>query len=337
MGDFGDFFGEIGRFFAEVGRFFEEVGGFFDEVLAFFEEVGRFFEEVGEFFARLEIIIKFVDWVANVAYVIGENPHHFVLACLLYFPVAIFTGVIKLLLRVVLCLLFWLLAIYITLLSTVWAIFVYLLVSLIGVVIMLVDTMFKGHIRPGLKKLVTCLKIPTNWYDVKYSHVGNKFVGKKMAGLCYACLSPCPFNSFPKKKSSTSISCERTKGRNMYIKPYTRCSAMMNMYLGKYVSTYDVESAEYNHTKGYSDLARTISKYAEYNTNMRISSQIRAMTANMYPDIDGIAREYDASLLERVASKTRISMLAVTIFVCGTTLTILGVFALLNSMKNMEL
>lgn len=206
------------------------------------------------------------------------------------------------------------------------AIFVYAWVTVLSIPLAIVDMIFLGHISPIIRRVFACSRIPTNWYDVKYSHVGNKHDKKRIAGTCVGCARPCPSSSMPKKSNTGSITCVKANGSS-YIKPYTPCAAMMNILKGKYVFPSDVEVDVYNHVDML-PLAKAICKYIEHIEN-KVANHTRIIGSNVFKsETDVVARAYNTSALDMLMNMTSSPMVNVTLLLFIGTIMTLSAMAL---------
>lgn len=271
-------------------------------------------------------------WLIDTLVTLFKSFHHAILALPIMLLLLVVGTPLRYICRVAMCILSWILITLFTLWSLLGVTVLYIVITIGAFICAVFDIIFKGHISPSIRKRISCTAIASNWFDVKFGHIGNKFTARKVAGICWACLKPCPLNSFP-TKGAKSLRCERGKGRKMYVKPYSRTAAMMNYLQRNTVYKNDVEMDDFSHTP-YAPIGVAIGKYFEYFGAKRPREMLRNVTTTVFPtQHDIVSRQYQSSSIEQVLSNPSLNIASIYVIVIVVTILFFVVLIIYNKIR----
>lgn len=305
--------GEIGEFFG----FFVTIGNFF---IDFAKQVWKVMEQIGEFFEK----------TFDGFFTFMENFHNVIVASLILVFIMILGWPLVVIGTGGICIPSFIFMVLVTVFSTIIATLIYVIVTIIAILFASVDCLFQGHLQPYFRRVHACREIDTNWFDLPYAHAKNGFDTKKIAGLCVSCLHPCRGGSVPKRTEIGNQIC--VSARNTFLKPYTPCAALMNVFRKKYIMNYQVETEIFSHVKQL-HLAIAICKYFEYIDERygNLAVHIGAKAFPLEPDLK--ARTHGMSFAEAYLQSPEFQTFLLTMLSFGITFGILFLITLYYMLK----
>ena len=240
------FINKIGGFFKAIPKGISKgIGKIFGPLINVFKAIGKFFAKTLPHF-----IVNF---------------HNFVLGLLILIIWVILFVVLMVLSPVLLFIADFVLPVTLALFISAVGLVVYLFTTILMLLVGVLDVIiFQGSLAYVGRKMFSCHRIPTDWFDTKYAHVGNYFRRVKVGAMCLGCITPCKGTSVPLSDGYGHVTClkkndDRVKGQ----KEFVFSAAMMRLYYNLPVSTANVtyqSIEESNHTW----LGNTICGYSDF-------------------------------------------------------------------------
>jgi hypothetical protein len=215
----------------------EVVEGFIGKLLmklfkTIFRPVYNVFKPIIETFIN---IFKFIQWLAKASLkqkllaIVGFFV--FIVVCIIVVILHVtFLGPLLIFLPMLLF------TVLLALIVTVLVLAVYVIVFYILMIFALFDCFFSGFPSFFMRRTFTCFNTPHNWYQTAYSHLGNRFMGRKIAGLCVGCMKPCPAGMIPNGKSCKSFT-------NNVHRKFAAIPAIQRVRQGESIFSADIEPA----------------------------------------------------------------------------------------------